>query len=550
MKTFARTLKHHRVKYAWFVLFYIVASVVISASFVVAQILTGEIGQSAYEADTSLIFSFLVLLTAVMGARAVFSSLSALMMGRFAGTAGHRFRTNFIRFFLRRPFAKMETANSGEMLSVFTNDLPLAVRTVQNGILEIVSDTILLAASLAYMFYMNWTLTIIYIAFFPVLAVIQVLISMPLEKLSKKVMEATAGFNAVVYDSLQNPATVISYSLEDELESRYLAKYMGYFDAHLRQVRFICVFVILGFVSSALPLVYLFIASGFAVVNDAMQISGFIVFTGIGMLAAEWLLGLSQNLGYLGVASAGAKRLIETTTGDGEALGKAQNLEPGGRLALSFDGVSFSYREDAPDALQNVSFEIPHGAKVAFVGGSGSGKSTVLKLMLGLYEPKSGKISVLGQDVSETGKHALREAFAYVPQDSFLFPVSIGENIAGKKGLSEEEMAKLEKACKDAGILEFIKSLRDGFESVLSESAENISGGQRQRIAMARAFYKDAPILLFDEATSALDPTTEAEILKSLEVATKGKTLIMVAHRASAKSFCDTAITLEGGKIA
>ena len=216
---------------------------------------------------------------------------------------------------------------------------------------------------------------------------------------------------------------------------------------------------------------------------------------------------------------------------------------------MAFENVNFAYADDAPDVLRAVSFEIPAGSKVAIAGSSGSGKSTILKLLLGLYEPTSGKIRVLGNDAAAIGKYTLRDSFAYVPQDSFLFPVSIGENITGKNDISHQEQARLEQSCRDAGILDFINGLPEKFDSILSESAENISGGQRQRIAMARAFYKDAPIILFDEATSALDPTTEAGILETLESAAKEKTVIMAAHRAAAKAFCDTVITLEGGKI-
>jgi ABC-type bacteriocin/lantibiotic exporter with double-glycine peptidase domain len=281
-----------------------------------------------------------------------------------------------------------------------------------------------------------------------------------------------------------------------------------------------------------------------------MLIAGYIAYTSIGMTAAGWLMGLAGNLGEVRVHMASAERLNQSVSGEVEGINIAPPLAMNGATAVSFKDVTFAYTEEGADVLQNVSFTIPAGAKVAIVGGSGSGKSTVLKLLLGLYEPKNGEITVLGNDARGASKYALREAFAYVPQDSFLFPYCIGENITGKKDLSPEELIKREKACRDAGIWDFINTLPGKFESVLSESAENISGGQRQRIAMARAFYKNAPVILFDEATSALDPSTEAEILKTLEQATKDKTVIMVAHRASAKAFCDTVITLERGRMA
>jgi len=561
------------VPFAGFFLYFIVSSLIVSAGFVLSQIMVGEMGQAAYQFDTGAILNFLLLLTAVMVVRAIFSALNALFLERFSGKAEYNFRVNFAKFFLRQPFANFEKTSSGENLSVFANDLPQAVSFVSNGTLRIISDFILLIVVLVYMFYINWLYTLIFLASFPVLVFVQVLISSPIEKSAKKALEEKSRFNAVVNDSLQNTATVIAYSLEEELENRYVSAYRKYFQESMRLNRMEATLVGVGFVLSALPLVFLFIASGFAVLNDTKPISEFIVYTGMGVIAAAWLMELAEALAEVELWAAGAKRLNEVTTGDAQkqrdgvrqaeqggdfavppinaASSEGQQSHPATHSVLNavrFNNVSFVYAEDAPDVLQNVSFDIQQGAKVAIVGGSGSGKSTILKLLLGLYEPKSGKISVFDSDTADIGKHTLRDCFSYVPQDSFLFPVSISENITGKNEISEEEQANLESSCRDAGILDFINSLPEKFDSILSESAENISGGQRQRIAMARAFYKDAPIILFDEATSALDVTTEAEILKTLEQATKEKTVIMVAHRSAAKAFCDAVITLEGGK--
>jgi len=280
-----------------------------------------------------------------------------------------------------------------------------------------------------------------------------------------------------------------------------------------------------------------------------MSIAEFIAITAVSLVAGESLLMLSQQLSWVQTNLAGAKRVNENTAEAVENPNGGSKFNNREAAAISFDNVTFSYLdgEDAPLALDGVSFDIAPGSKVAFVGGSGSGKSTVLKLLLGLYTPQSGKITISGQDASAMSVGGLRDIFAYVPQDSFLFPESIGQNI-GLNGTTEAK--RLEKACRDAGIWDFVQSLPNKFDEILSEGSENISGGQRQRIALARAFYKDAPVILFDEATSALDPTTEAGILESLNVAAVGKTVIMVAHRAAAIAACDVVILLDGGKIA
>jgi len=517
--------------------------------FVLQEIFVGELGQAASAYDTDAIVRFLLFITVVMGVRAVFSALNVLFLGRYAGQVRYKFRKEFIRFFLRRPFASFEGTNSGENLSIFTNDLPVAVGFVSNNVLRLIDDFALLVAALIFLFYTHWLYTLIFLATFPLIAVVQAVFSTPVGKASQVTMEKRADYNAVVNDSLQNIATIIAYDLEDKMEARYIASYKIYLNAALRHMRIFCWLIIGGGVISMTPLIFLFIASAFAVVNENLTIAAFIAYTNIGLLAAGWLAGLARALSDVQEGMAGAKRLNETIEGGIEETGEKTALSPKGELAVCFENVSFAYSDEGAQVLYDVSFEIPIGARVAIAGGSGSGKSTVLKLLLGLYGAKEGTIRVLGNDISREGKHALREAFAYVPQDSFLFPVSISENITGKTTLTYDEILKREKACRDAGIYEFIQSLPENFASILSESAENISGGQRQRIAMARAFYKDAPIILFDEATSALDPATEAEILRTLEIASQGKTVIMVAHRATAKAFCDRVITLEGGRL-
>jgi len=537
-------------------LFYIAASFVISAALVIGNIFAGRVGEAAYGGETDYILHYLLILSGFMLVRVAVSALSALYLGRFAAKAGYTFRTNFVKFFLRQPFANLERTNTGENLSIFTNDLPQAAFLVSNGALGMIMDFAMLIAALVYMFYLNWIYTLIFIALFPVLAVVQVVISIPIQKVARAGLMATAEFNAVVNDSLQNTSTVISYSLETAMEDRYMNAYEKVVVAAKKQMLLFSTIVIAGVLLSVVPMIYIYIVSGMSVITwfetggaEGMTIAQFIAFTGVGIMAASWLMMLSQSLGAVKIWMAGAVRFNDVTTGEAEE----RKTEPEERTqgdnenALSFNNVTFAYGDGA-DVLHGVSFSIPVGGRVALIGGSGSGKSTILKLMLGLYEPKGGNINVLGEDTTGISKFNLRERFAYVPQDSFLFPESISENITGKKNLSKDEQLKLEKACSDAGILEFINTLPDKFNAVLTESAENVSGGQRQRIAIARALYKDAPIILFDEATSALDPGTEAAILQTLENAVTGKTLIMVAHRASAKAFCDTVITLEGGR--
>ena len=549
IKILLATLNNSKIRYKGFYTFFAFSSLLTSIAMIVTQVLVGEMGQAAYEGEIRLLISLLLILSAVSLVEIVFSPLRAFFMERFTGKVQYNIRRRFAKFFIRIPFSKLEKMNSGENLSVFSNDMGSTINFITDGILNFVTQFGLLLIIFVYMFIINWQSTLIFIIAFPICIVIQSITSAPLQKYSERTLEKQAKFNAVVNDSLQNSSTIIAYSLEGDMEERYMGSYMEYYKAYFTQMKMFAILICAGAAFSILPTAILYVIAGFAVVNNNMTLAEFFAYTAIGLFASQWVLMFSQSLGSLMESKAGAVRVDKITIGDFEELGSKENINKHGDTAVSFNNVCFAYNEESPDVLTNVSFDIPMGAKVAIVGGSGSGKSTILKLLLGLYDNKSGDITVLGNSTNGIGKYNLRESFSYVPQDSFLFPLSICENITGKKEISEEERTRLEKSCRDAGIFDFINTLPDKFNSILSESAENISGGQRQRIAMARAFYKDAPIILFDETTSGLDPTTEAEILKSLESATKDKTVIMVAHRAAAKAFCDTVITMEGGRV-
>jgi ABC-type bacteriocin/lantibiotic exporter with double-glycine peptidase domain len=261
-----------------------------------------------------------------------------------------------------------------------------------------------------------------------------------------------------------------------------------------------------------------------------MTIAEFIALSIIAGPVITWLTMLSQELARLQTAKASIIRVNDFLSDEIEETRVGVTVEPSQDSAVSFENVSFGYNDDAA-VLENLSFSVEKGCITGIAGPSGCGKSTVLKLMLELYSPDDGHI-ILSSD-----------SLTYVPQDCHLLPVSISGNILCGLPMDTE---RLNNACENAGILSFIKSLPDGFDTVLTESAANVSGGQKQRIAMARAFYRDADILLLDEATSALDPVTERAILESFKsyIKNNGKTAVVVAHRQAVLDMSDRTIAL------
>ena len=222
------------------------------------------------------------------------------------------------------------------------------------------------------------------------------------------------------------------------------------------------------------------------------------------------------------------------------------NLLQSTEASIRFENVSFDY-DVRRTIIQNISFEVPDGKKVAIVGPTGAGKSTISRLLFKFYNPKSGSIYVNNQNIKEISQQSLRKIIGVVPQDTVLFNETIYYNISyGNPEAAEQEIYQ---AAKNADIHEFIKTLPDGYNTLVGERGLKLSGGEKQRVAIARAILKKPSIFFFDEATSALDTTTEKEIQKNLEMISNNKTTLVIAHRLSTAADADNIIVLDKGKI-
>lgn len=214
--------------------------------------------------------------------------------------------------------------------------------------------------------------------------------------------------------------------------------------------------------------------------------------------------------------------------------------------SIRYENVDFSYNEHEP-VLKNISFELPAGSRVALVGESGEGKTTITNLLMRLYDPVRGKITIDGQSIVDVRQHSLRENIAVVFQDPALFSGTIRENIAYAKPHATQR--QIEQAAKAANAYDFIDRLEKKYDTEIGERGIKLSGGQKQRIAIARAILKDAPILILDEATSSLDSRAEAQVQEALERLMKGRTTLIIAHRLSTIAHVDAIVTIKGGTV-
>ncbi|WP_151208998.1 ABC transporter ATP-binding protein [Bordetella petrii] len=211
--------------------------------------------------------------------------------------------------------------------------------------------------------------------------------------------------------------------------------------------------------------------------------------------------------------------------------------------------VSFRYRPDGPDVLKGIDLHIPRGSRVGVIGKTGSGKSTLMDLIMGLLEPSSGAIVVDGRNLDSRSRRAWQERLAHVPQAIYLADASIAENIAFGALPDQVDRARVKQAATRAQLDQYVATLPDGYDTVVGERGVRLSGGQRQRIGIARALYKQADIIVFDEATSALDTGTESMVMESIEALGRDVTILMIAHRLTTLRACDRVVELADGKV-
>jgi ATP-binding cassette, subfamily B, bacterial PglK len=303
---------------------------------------------------------------------------------------------------------------------------------------------------------------------------------------------------------------------------------------------------------------------------------GIVAIAGIAFVASQRAGGFAAALPVLGAIALGAQRLLpliqqvysgwSTASGYLPVVGETIDLlrlpadesefKSGLIKPLTFTDrisvqhVSFTYPSRRSPTLSDVSLEIPHGSTTALMGSTGSGKSTLVDLIMGLLPPDEGSISIDGTTLTDRNRRRWQRCIAHVPQSIFLADATIARNIALGMGDKAVDEARIVEASKKAQLHEFVCSLADGYDTFVGERGIRLSGGQRQRLGLARAIYKDAPLLVLDEATSALDEVTEAAVFEALEqLRTDGRTIIVIAHRHSTTARCDHVVRLNEGRI-
>jgi ABC-type bacteriocin/lantibiotic exporter with double-glycine peptidase domain len=275
---------------------------------------------------------------------------------------------------------------------------------------------------------------------------------------------------------------------------------------------------------------------------------GLVAFMMLGGRAAQPMVGLARLLEDFEQARASIGAVGQVLNSPAEAVASRGDLRPKLEGAIRFDDLTFTYPGAKMPALETISFEVPVGTMLGVVGRSGSGKTTITRLLQGIHRDYTGFLKLDGAELRAINLEHLRRSLGVVPQDTFLFRGTVRDNITvGRAGLTMEEVIR---AARLAGAEEFIERLPKGYETDIAEGSANLSGGQRQRLAIARALITNPNLMIMDEVTSALDPESEALVNANLRRLGKGRTMIIVSHRLSSLVDCDQILVMEKGRVA
>lgn len=436
---------------------------------------------------------------------------------------------------------------TGTIMSYVTNDVSALQSAMVDNVVEMITETVILVASIVMMIYLDWKLFLVTFATFPVVLFFIDSFGKRIRKSGSRIQEAAADITSVLQEVASSPRVIKSFVREGYEVDRFDKENMNNFRANMKYAQ----------LSSTLTPTIEFVAAvgvsiilwygGNSVINGSITAGSLVAFLTYAVNISNPIKRLSRVIGNIQKALAAAQRVFDVldlpedikNAPDAKALPKVKG-------DVRFNDVSFAYNENE-EVLSHVSFEVKPGEMVAFVGPSGAGKSTVASLLPRFYDATNGSITIDGQDIRKVTLDSLREQVGIVPQETVLFSGSVYDNILyGRLDATREEV---EAAAKAANAHDFIMQLPDGYETMLGDRGMNISGGQRQRISIARAILKNPQILILDEATSALDTESERVVQEALDRLMVGRTSFVIAHRLSTIKNADKIMVLEKGQL-
>lgn len=451
-------------------------------------------------------------------------------------------RRHVFRFLHGRRLAYFDRQLVGRLVSRVTNDVDAILEAFASGAVNGIGDIIKLVGIVALMVMLDWRLSIIAFLAVPPVALAVALIRRPMREALREIRARTSRMNAIMNEQVTGMTLIQAYGRQTAAEGEFDETNAAYRNANMKSIKWEAIQDASIDMVGAVCLASIIVALGYRPVSFGTIVA----FSAYLSQFFEPISQLAQRYTLVQGAMTGAERvfsLLEIGEVDGEPK-QAQGPGDAG-MAVGFDHVSFSYKPDVP-VLSDISFSVKRGERVALVGPTGSGKTTITALTLRLYDAAEGVVRVLGDDVLSLDRHELRRRFAVVPQDVVLFPGTIADNVAAG---AVPDRDRVRSVLERIGALDLLASRPGGLDADVGERGANFSAGERQLIAFARALYRDAPILILDEATASIDSDTESRLQRALAKLLEGRTALVIAHRLSTIRSADRILVLRQGRL-
>ncbi|WP_050713203.1 MULTISPECIES: ABC transporter ATP-binding protein [unclassified Halomonas] len=448
----------------------------------------------------------------------------------------------------RLDMAFFESKSSGQLVATMNDDVNQLERFLDGGANSIIQVVVTVVAVGAVFFVLSPLIALL--AFTPIPLIIwgAFFFQRKAGPLYSDVREKVGDLASRLSNNLSGIATIKSFTSEDREAERLRDASEAYVDANRRAIKVSSAFIPVIRMAILAGFLATFTVGGMMALNGSLNVGAYGVLVFLTQRLLWPLTGLAQVIDLFERAMASTRRILDLlevpiTVKDDSTTPLTQPV----RGEVTVDNVSFHYATSGV-GVDGIHLQVPAGNTLALVGATGSGKSTLIKLLLRFYDPENGRVLIDGQPITEVSMNSLRQSIGLVSQDVYLFEGSIRDNIAYGKPDADE--AAITDAAKTAEAWSFIETLPQGLDTPVGERGVRLSGGQRQRLSLARALLKDPPILVLDEATSAVDNETEAAIQRSLKRIAHGRTVIMIAHRLSTIVHADEIVVIEKGQVA